>query len=93
MFSGYARRSILLLAFSIFNLIAITIFESVLVGASQGTQRLVTLVMLVLPPFIGFLYGVQSLRTNEPQRGLAIAGTLLNALFGLFHIVIVFFAG
>ena len=93
MFSGYARRSILLLAFSIFSLIAITIFESILVGASQGTQRLLTLFMLVLPAFIGCLYGVQSLRMSEPQRGLAITGTLLNALFGLFHIVIVLFAG
>ncbi len=91
--TGYARTSLLLLGLSVLFLIALTATESVLVGMSQAAQRLVTFLLLVLPAGAGAIFGVASLQRREPSRVWSIAGILLNSLFALFHLLIIFFAG
>ena len=49
--------------------------------------------LFVLPAGIGALIGVMSLVYREGKTGLAITGIVLNALFALFHLMIVLFAG
>ncbi len=90
---NFAGASLLLFVVSIVSLVALTLFESALVGMSFDAQRLVTLMGLVLPAGIGFVLGVMSLVRKEGQTWLAITGIVLNILFALFHFMIVLFAG
>jgi hypothetical protein len=90
---GYARTSLYLLGISIVLLIALTAFESALVGVSQGTQRIITFLASVLPAVIGVVFGIMSLTRKEGRTALAIAGVILNAVFALFHLGIVLLAG
>lgn len=91
--SRYARNSILLFGISIIFLIGLTAFESRLAGMTQQMERLITFVLLVLPAAIGSVFGMVSLARKEGQTWLAVAGMVLNALFALFHIVLILFAG
>jgi hypothetical protein len=56
-------------------------------------ERIVAFVMLVVPAGLGAVFGVMSLIRKEGQKGLAIAGVLLNTLFAGFHLLVVLFAG
>lgn len=89
----YARTSILLFGISVLLLILLTVAESALVGTSQTVQRIITLVALVLPALIGIVFGILSFSRKEGRTGLAVAGIILNALFALFHLALVLFAG
>lgn len=90
---SFAGASLLLLFVSVVLLVALTVFESALSGMSLNAQRVLTLLGLVLPTVIGFVLGVISLVRKEGRTWLAIVGTVLNALFALFHLMIVLFAG
>ncbi len=88
-----ATGSLILFGLSIVVLVVLTLFESALVGVSLATERLITLLGLVLPAVIGIVLGTISLVRREGRTGLAIIGVFLNSLFALFHLMIVFFAG
>lgn len=88
-----AGKSLLLLGVSVVFLIALTLFESALAGVSLNGERAITFLLLVLPAVVGVLYGVMSLIRKEGKVWLAVVGALLNALFALFHLAIILFAG
>lgn len=90
---AYARTSLVLLGVSILFLIALTVFESTLVNTPTSLERIVTLLALVLPAGVGAVLGGLSLARREGKTWLALAGLVLNALFALFHLAIVLFAG
>ena len=89
----YATGSLLLFALSVLLLFMLTRFESGLVGMPASSERVTTFFLLVLPASLGAALGLTSLRRGEGQRWQAIAGTSLNSLFALFHLLIVFIAG
>ena len=86
-------KSILLFVLSVLFLILITLFESALLGLSTTAERILGLLLLVLPGVIGVVYGVLSLRRRESKPWVAILGILLNALFALFQLFVISFAG
>jgi hypothetical protein len=90
---SFAGSSLLLLFMSVVLLVALTVFESALSRMSLDAQRVLSLLGLVLPAVIGFVLGVMSLVRKEGRTWLAIIGIVLNALFALFHLMIVLFAG
>lgn len=90
---GYARTSLLLFGVSILLLIGLTVFESALVGASQSVERVITFLALALPAAVGSVFGGLSLARREGKTWQALAGLLLNALFALFHLAVLLFAG
>lgn len=90
---SFAAGSLFLLGLSIVLLLVLTVFESTLAGLSLNTERVVTFLLLVLPASLGAVLGALSLRRRERQSWLALSGMLLNAIFALFHLVIILFAG
>ena len=88
-----AGISLILFAISALLLIGITLFESSLAGLSPETERMITFLLLVLPAAFGTLFGIISLIRREGRPWLAISGILLNALFAIFHLLIILFAG
>ncbi len=90
---SFALCSLLLFCLSFVLLLLLTLFESALVGISPVVERLITLLGFVLPAGIGTTIGVISLIRKEGRTGLALLGAILNALFALFHLLILFFAG
>lgn len=90
---SYARTSLILLGVSILLLIALTVFESALIGVSASIERVITFLALVLPAGAGCVLGAMSLIRREGKTWLALAGLILNGLFALFHLAIVLFAG
>lgn len=91
--SSLAGTSLLLFGLSVMLWLALTLFESALAGTTPGTQRVIVFLFLVLPATIGAILGMTSLRHKENRVWMAIASTLLNTLFALFHIMIILFAG
>lgn len=89
----YARTSLLLFGVSILLLIGLTVFEAALMNTSPALERLITFFALVLPAGVGAVFGGLSLARREGKTWLALAGLILNALFALFHLAIVLFAG
>ena len=88
-----AAGSWLLLGVSILFLIALTVFESALLGISPAAERILSLLGLVLPPVIGASLGILSLLRREGRVGLAVTGIVLNSLFALFQLAVILFAG
>jgi hypothetical protein len=88
-----AGGSLLLFGLSVLLLVALTLFESALAGMVPGTERVVTLLLLVLPAAVGAALGVLSLARAEGRVWMAVAGIVLNTLFALFHLMIILFAG
>ena len=92
------KRNLLNGSFFLFGLsvllwLAMTAFESSLVGISFAIQRLLSLLLLVLPTGIGVILGILSLARKEGLAGLAITSIILNAIFALFFLMIILFAG
>ena len=85
--------SLILLLGSVLLWFTGTLFESVLVGMSTGVERLLTFLLLVLPAGVGSVLGGMSLIRREGRTWLAATLTALNALFALFHLTIILFAG
>ena len=86
-------KSLALFAVSVLFLILITLFESSLSGMSLTAEKILSTLLLVLPAVLGIVLGVLSLNRKEASRWMAIMGILLNALFALFHIFVISFAG
>ena len=86
-------KSMSLFGLSILLVVLITVFESALSGLSAATERGLSLALLVLPGLIGVKYGVLGALRKEPRVWIAYLGILLNALFALFHIFVLSFAG
>lgn len=88
-----AFTSLLLFGLSALGLILLTLFESALVGIPLQAERIVTFLLLVLPPGTGAVLGVMSLVRKEGQPWPAIIGIVLNTLFACINLMILFFAG
>ena len=88
-----ATKSILLFLLSILFLILLTVFEASLSGLSLMAERILSAVLLVLPGVIGLMLGIMSLVRKESKRWVAFLGIFLNAVFALFHIFVISFAG
>ena len=89
----YATGSLLLFGLSLIFLLILTAAESSLVAMPGLSERVTTFFLLVLPAVVGAGLGITSLSRQENPRWQAIAGTILNSLFALFHLLIVFIAG
>ena len=85
--------SLLLFGLSCVFLLLLTLFEGMFSGVSNTVERIISLVLLVLPGSVGVILGIVSLVRKEPQRWLAALGILLNTLFALFHAFVIAFAG
>ena len=90
---SFGAKSIIAFVLSILFLILLTLFESLLSGVSAATERGISLAFLVLPGVIGVVYGILAVRHKESKIWVAYLGILLNALFTLFHIFVISFAG
>jgi hypothetical protein len=86
-------KSLSLFALSVLFLILITLFESSLSGMSLTAEKALSALLLVLPGVIGIVLGVLSIIHKEASHWMAILGILLNALFALFQILVISFAG
>lgn len=90
---GLGSKSILLFVISLIFLILLTLFESLLSGLSLIAERIISVLLLVVPALLGVVLGAMSLRRKESRSWVAIIGILLNSLFALFHIFVISFAG
>ena len=86
-------RSLALFAGSVVLLFLLTLFESSLSGLSPTAERILSFLLLVVPAVMGVVLGVRGLRAKEDRRWMSIAGVFLNALFALFHLFVLSFAG
>lgn len=86
-------KSIFLFVLSALFLILLTLFESSLAGLSLPVEKMLSLLLLILPAVIGVVFGVLSITRKESKPWIAILGILLNALFALFHLFLLSFAG
>ena len=86
-------KSLTLFALSVLFLFLLTLFESSLSGMSLTAEKIFSALLLVLPGVIGIVFGVLSVVRKEARRGMAMLGILLNALFALFQIFVISFAG
>jgi hypothetical protein len=90
---GLGLKSLALFLVSVLFLILLTLFESSLAGLSLAAERIISLLLLILPAIIGIVFGILSLVRKESRRWIGILGILLNALFALFHLFLLSFAG
>lgn len=90
---GLAAKSIALFVLSVLFLILLTLFEPSFSGMSLRAEKAISTLLLVLPGVIGVIFGVLSIIRKESKLWMAILGVLLNALFALFHIFVISFAG
>jgi len=90
---SFGVKSIFLFLLSILFLILITLFESTLSGLSSGAERLLSMLLLVLPGVVGVIYGILGVTRKEPKLWVASLGVLLNGLFALFQLFVISFAG
>ena len=90
---SFGMKSLLLFVLSVVFLILITWFESLLTSLSVATERVVSFLLLVLPGIIGIGFGVMGIVRKESRTWIAYLGSLLNALFALFHLFVLSFAG
>jgi hypothetical protein len=88
-----AAKSITLFGLSFLFLLLLTLFESSLSGLSLTTEKAISALLLILPGVIGVVFGVLSILHKESKPWMAILGVLLNALFALFFIFLLSFAG
>ena len=82
---NHLQASWLLLGASILLLAAWTLLEARLTGMSPAAERVVTFLLLVLPPAAGAFLAGWSLVRREGRTGLAIAAMIFNLAFALFH--------
>ena len=93
MHSNLGAKSIFFFILSVLLLILLTLFESSLAGLSLSAEKMLSLLLLVVPAVIGAVFGVLSIVRKESRRWIAILGILLNALFAVFHLFLLSFAG
>ena len=85
--------SLTLFALSVIFLILLTLFESSLADLSLNVEKILSGLLLILPGILGILFGISSLVRKEDKLWIAVIGIVLNALFALFHISVLAFAG
>ena len=90
---NYVVRSLLILVLSIIFLLILTLLDSTIADLSALVQRVITILALVITPLIGTLLGMMSFLRKDGPAWLAIICSVANALFALFHLAVVFFAG
>jgi hypothetical protein len=78
---------------SVLLLVLLTLFESSLTGLSLTAERIISLLLLVLPALLGIVFGIGSIVRKESRRWIGILGITLNAIFALFHLFLLSFAG
>ena len=93
MSANHGTKSVILFAFSVVALVLLTVFEASLAGISTSAERIISLILLVLPGLAGVAFGVLSLIKKESRKWIAIAGILLNGLFAAFMTFVLSFAG
>ncbi len=86
-------KSILRFVFSILFLVLITLVDALFSGLSTTVERIISLLLLVLPGVAGVVYGILSIMRKELRSWVAILGILLNGLFAVFHLFVISFAG
>jgi hypothetical protein len=89
----YATKSLLLFMVSVVFYVLLTVFESAFMGLPVTAERIITGLLLVLPGIIGVIFGVLSLVRREDNRWRGLTGIVLNAVFALFHMFLLGFAG
>jgi hypothetical protein len=90
---SFGVKSLILFALSVVFLVLLTWFESLLIGLSVTTERVVSFLLLVLPGIIGIVFGILGIVRKESKIWIAYLGMLLNGLFALFHLFVLSFAG
>jgi hypothetical protein len=88
-----AAKSIALFVLSVLFLVLLTAFETSLSGLPLIAERVISALLLVLPPAIGIILGILSITRKDPKLWVAVLGVLLNGLFALFFIFLLSFAG
>lgn len=88
-----AAGSLLVFGLTVLILLGLTLFESAFVALSIDAERVLTVLLLVVPAAIGAALGVMSIARGEGRRWMAIVGIIVNALFALFFLLLTFFAG
>jgi hypothetical protein len=91
--SSHGTKSIILFVFSVISLLLLTFFESSLSGLTASVERLISLLLLVLPGLAGVVFGVLGVVKKEPRKWIAISGVLINGLFAAFMTFVLSFAG
>jgi hypothetical protein len=86
-------KSLALFGLSLLFLFLLTLFESLLLNLSTTAERILSFLLLVLPAVIGVVLGVLGVRARENRLWMSVLGILLNALFALFHVFVLSFAG
>ena len=74
-------------------LITGVLLDSTLASIPNGTQRMITVLLIVLPTLVGTVLGLVALFRKPVRWLLAILAVLLNGLTALFFFAIVSFAG
>ena len=90
---SFAAASLALFVVSMLFLLLLTLFESSLTNMSMAAERLVSAILLVVPGVVGVILAVMSFLRKEAKQWMALLGILLNALFALFHVFVLAFAG
>ena len=93
MLSHNGTKSISLFLFSVFALLLLTLFETVLAGLATSTERIIGVFLLVIPGLIGIVFGALGIFKNESRKWLAVTGVILNGLFAAFMTFVLLFAG
>ena len=91
--ASLGAKSLALFAVSVLFLFLLTLFESSLLNLSITAERILSLLLLVLPAVIGVVFGVMGVRAKEDRLWMSVLGVLLNALFALFQLFVISFAG
>ena len=86
-------KSLALFALSVLFLLLITLFVSLLSGLSLTAEKILSVLLLVVPAVMGIVVGMPGLTRKEVSRWMAVLGILLNAFFALFQIFVISFAG
>ena len=86
-------KSMILFMLSFVFLLLLTLFETSLAGLSVARERIISLLLLVLPGVTGVVYGVMGVIRKEPKAWVAYIRIVFNVPFVLFHLFILSFAG
>ena len=86
-------KSMSFFGLSVVLLFLLTLFDSTLSSLSMSAERVIGLLLLVLPGIIGIVFGVMGILRKESKMWMAFLGVLLNAIFALFQLFVISFAG
>ena len=91
--ANLGAKSLAMFVASVLFLFLLTLFESSLSSLSTTAERILSFLLLVIPAGIGVILGVRGVRAREDRTWMSVLGIVLNALFALFHLFILSFAG